>query len=122
MKALGGVLLSVAIGSGALFGLTHALKNVDYHHVFAIIRDTDLRVIALALMLVVASYGSITLYDWLALHTMGRKDVPYRIAALAGFTRTRASNLGYSCHVSFDAVEAARWAGDKLGLERRGRT
>lgn len=42
--------------------------------------------IALALVLVTASYGSITLYDWLALHTMGRKDIPYRIAALASFT------------------------------------
>ncbi len=42
--------------------------------------------IALALMLVTASYGSITLYDWLALHTIGRKDVPYRVAALASFT------------------------------------
>ncbi len=42
--------------------------------------------ITLALALVTASYGSITLYDWLALHTMGRKDVPYRIAALASFT------------------------------------
>lgn len=37
-------------------------------------------------MLVTASYASITLYDWLALHTMGRKDVPYRVAALASFT------------------------------------
>jgi uncharacterized membrane protein YbhN (UPF0104 family) len=37
-------------------------------------------------VLVTASYGSITFYDWLALHTMGRKDVPYRIAALASFT------------------------------------
>ena len=42
--------------------------------------------IALALILVTASYGSITLYDWLALHTIGRKDVPYRVAALASFT------------------------------------
>ncbi len=42
--------------------------------------------VALALTLVTASYGSITLYDWLALHTMGRKDIPYRIAALASFT------------------------------------
>ena len=43
-------------------------------------------VVALALTLVTASYGSITLYDWLALHTIGRKDIPYRIAALASFT------------------------------------
>ena len=76
----------MAIAGGAIFALTHALKNVDYHQVFAIIRGTDFKVIALALMLVTASYGCITLYDWLALHTIGRKDVPYRIAALASFT------------------------------------
>jgi len=40
----------------------------------------------LALMLVATSYGSLTLYDLLALRTMGRTDVPYRIAALASFT------------------------------------
>jgi uncharacterized membrane protein YbhN (UPF0104 family) len=83
---VGGVFFSLAIAGGAVFALTHALKNVDYDQVFTIIRDTDSSVVALALMLVTASYGSITLYDWLALHTMGRKDVPYRIAALASFT------------------------------------
>jgi glycosyltransferase 2 family protein len=86
LKGIGGVILSVAIAGGAIFALTHALKNVDYHQVFTIIRGTDFSVIALALMLVTASYGSITLYDWLALHTIGRKDVPYRVAALASFT------------------------------------
>ena len=86
LKGLGGALLSVAIGTGAVYALTHALHHVDYHQVFAIIRETDFRVVALALTLVTASYGSITLYDWLALHTMGRKDIPYRIAALASFT------------------------------------
>jgi uncharacterized membrane protein YbhN (UPF0104 family) len=86
LKGVGGAIFSVAIAGGAVFALTHALKNVDYDQVFAIIRDTDSSVITLALILVTASYGSITLYDWLALHTMGRKDVPYRIAALASFT------------------------------------
>ena len=85
-KGLGGALVSVAIGAGAVFALTHALKHVRYDEVFAIIRSTDFSVLALSLMLVTASYGSITLYDWLALHTMGRKDVPYRVAALASFT------------------------------------
>ena len=37
-------------------------------------------------MLVVTSYGSLTLYDLLALRTIGRTEVPYRIAALASFT------------------------------------
>ena len=53
---------------------------------FAIIWATEPSVVALALFMVTASYASITLYDWLALHTMGRRDVPYRIAALASFT------------------------------------
>ncbi len=86
MKKLGGAALSIAIATGAVFALTHALKNIDYEEVFAIIRGTDASVIALALVMVTASYASITLYDWLALHTMGRNDVPYRIAALASFT------------------------------------
>jgi uncharacterized membrane protein YbhN (UPF0104 family) len=86
LKGLGGVVVSVAIATGALLALRHALRNVDYDQVFSVIRETDVSVIALALMLVTASYASITLYDWLALHTMGRKDVPYRIAALASFT------------------------------------
>jgi uncharacterized membrane protein YbhN (UPF0104 family) len=86
LKGLGGAVISIAIGVGAIFALTHALKHIDYDQVFAIIKATKFDVIALALMLVTASYGSITLYDWLALHTMGRKDIPYRIAALASFT------------------------------------
>jgi glycosyltransferase 2 family protein len=86
LKGLGGFVLSIAIGAGAIFALTHALRNVDYDQVFAIIRGTDFSIFALALMLVTASYASITLYDWLALHTIGRMDVPYRVAALASFT------------------------------------
>ena len=86
VKGLGGAIISIVIGAAAIFGLTHALRNVDYDLVFDVIRATDFSTIALALVLVTASYGSITLYDWLALHTMGRKDIPYRIAALASFT------------------------------------
>jgi glycosyltransferase 2 family protein len=86
LKGLGGAAISLAIAAAAAFALTHALKHVDYDEVFAIIRSTNFSIITLSLVLVTASYGSITLYDWLALHTMGRKDVPYRIAALASFT------------------------------------
>jgi hypothetical protein len=86
LKSVGGIIVGIMIAGGAVFALTRALKNVDYDQVFAIIRQTDLGVIVLALILVTASYGSITLYDWLALHTMGRKDVPYRVAALASLT------------------------------------
>src|SRR5919201_2073284 len=86
IRGLGGAALSIAIGTAAIFALTHSLRNIDYENVFAIIWATDSSVIAMALIMVTASYASITLYDWLALHTMGRRDVPYRIAALASFT------------------------------------
>lgn len=85
MRGLG-VVVSVAIAGIAIFALTHALKNVNYDEVFAIVGRTNAGLIALALMLVALSYGSLTLYDLLALRTIGRTDVPYRIAALASFT------------------------------------
>jgi uncharacterized membrane protein YbhN (UPF0104 family) len=81
-----GVVVSLAVAAMAVFALTHALKNVDYDEVFAVVRRTNAGLIALALMLVAISYGSLTLYDLLALRTIGRKDIPYRIAALASFT------------------------------------
>jgi uncharacterized membrane protein YbhN (UPF0104 family) len=59
---------------------------VNYDEVLETVRRTQAGVIALALMFVAASYGTLTLYDWIALRTIGRSDVPYRIAALASFT------------------------------------
>lgn len=70
-----GVVVSVAIAAAAVFALTHVLKNVDYDEVFAVVRRTNTGFIALALVLVAISYGSLTLYDLLALRTIGRKDV-----------------------------------------------
>jgi uncharacterized membrane protein YbhN (UPF0104 family) len=81
-----GVVVGIAIAAIAVYGLTHALKHVNYDEVLAIVRRTNPGLIALALMLVAVSYGSLTLYDLLALRTIKRTDVPYRIAALASFT------------------------------------
>jgi uncharacterized membrane protein YbhN (UPF0104 family) len=81
-----GIVVSLAIAAIAVYALTHALRKVDYAQVFAIVAGTNPGLIALALMLVTISYGSLTLYDLLALRTIKRTDVPYRIAALASFT------------------------------------
>jgi len=85
LKGLG-VLVGIAIAAAAIFALMHALKHVDTNEVLAVVRRTDARVIALALVFVAVSYGSLTLYDLFALRTIGRRDVRYRIAALASFT------------------------------------
>lgn len=115
LKGLGSAVLSVAIGVGTVFALTHALKNVRFDEVLAIIRATDFSVIVLALMLVAVSYGSLTLYDWLALHTIGRKDVPYRIAALASFTSYPIGNgLGAMTLIS-PVIRYRIYSGNGLG-------
>jgi hypothetical protein len=85
LKGLG-VLLGIAIAAAAIFALTHALKHIDTNEVLAVVQRTDAHTIALALGLVALSYASLTLYDLFALRTIGRGDVPYRIAALASFT------------------------------------
>jgi glycosyltransferase 2 family protein len=79
------VVVSIAIAAVAIFALTHALKNVDYGEVSEAVRRTDAGLVVLALLLVTASYGSLTVYDLLALRTIRRSDVSYRIAALASF-------------------------------------
>jgi glycosyltransferase 2 family protein len=81
-----GAVVSIVIAVLALFALTHALRNVDFNEVLGVVRRTNPGFIALALVLVTTSYGSLTLYDLLALRTIGRTDVPYRIASLASFT------------------------------------
>ena len=86
LKGLAGVLIGVAIAAAAIFALTHTLRHVDTGEVLAAVQRTDTHVIALALALVATSYGSLTLYDLFALRTIGRTEVPYRIAALASFT------------------------------------
>lgn len=85
LKGLG-VVISVAIVASAIYALTHAIKKVNFSEVMAVVERTDPHLIALALLLVAVSYASLTIYDLLALRTIGRPDVPYRIAALASFT------------------------------------
>lgn len=85
LKGLG-IVISIAIAAAAIFALTHTLKKVDYNEVFEVVRNTNAGLMVLAGMLVATSYGSLTLYDLLALRTIGRADIPYRIAALASFT------------------------------------
>jgi uncharacterized membrane protein YbhN (UPF0104 family) len=85
LKGLG-IVIGIAIAAMAVYALTHAIKHIDYDDVLDVIERTPGHLIALAMALVAVSYGSLTLYDLLALRTIGRTDVPYRIAALASFT------------------------------------
>jgi len=81
-----GVLLSVTIITVAVVVLVRMLRDIEIDEVFAALRATELRDIAAAALFVAGGYFTLTFYDWFALRTIGRKEIPYRIAALAGFT------------------------------------
>jgi uncharacterized membrane protein YbhN (UPF0104 family) len=85
LKGLG-IFISIAIAAAAIYALTHTLRHIDTDEVAEVIRHTNIGLIAMAAILVAASYLSVTFYDLLALRTIGRTDIPYRIAALASFT------------------------------------
>src|ERR1039457_1610383 len=81
-----GVLLSLAIITVAVVVLVHMLRNINVDEVIAALKATEQRHILAAAAFVAAGYFTLTFYDWFALRTIGRREIPYRIAALSGFT------------------------------------
>jgi hypothetical protein len=81
-----GVLLSVAIIAVAVTVLFHMLRDIDVHEVFTALKAVDPHRIAAAGVFVAGGYFTLTFYDLFALRTIGRKEIPYRVAALSGFT------------------------------------
>jgi len=81
-----GFLLSVTIIAVAAMVLYQILKDIDIDEVGRAFREFDTQDIVLATLFVAGGYFTLTFYDWFALRTIGRPDVPYRVAALAGFT------------------------------------
>jgi uncharacterized membrane protein YbhN (UPF0104 family) len=81
-----GLALSIAIISIAAVVLFHMLRDTNIDEVVAALKATDPRHIAAAAFFVACGYFTLTFYDWFALRTIGRREIPYRIAALAGFT------------------------------------
>ena len=90
-----GPVLSVLMIAGALFILWRLLRDVDFDKVVAAILATPPHAVLGACLFVAAGYVTITFYDYFALRTIGRPDVPYRTAAFASFTSyTIGHNLG----------------------------
>ncbi len=81
-----GVILSVGIIGAALVVLWHIVRDIDVNEVFRALRAISHFDIAVAAFFVACAYFTLTFYDWFALRAIGRKEVPYRIAALSGFT------------------------------------
>ncbi len=101
-----GVMVSVGIIGIAVYVLWHMLHDIKLDEVWRILRNTDPRHVALAALFVVGGYFTLTFYDLFALHTIGRHDVPYRVAALAGFT---SYSIGHNVGASVVTGGAVRY-------------
>src|SRR5579875_1680745 len=74
-----------AVGWNRL-GVLLSITIIAVAEVVAALRATSRRQIIAATLFVAAGYFTLTFYDLFALRTIGRGDIPYRVAALAGFT------------------------------------
>jgi len=116
-----GVILCIIIIAIASVVLYRKLQNINVSKVLTAMATIEYRDVAIAALFVAAGYFTLTFYDLFALRTIGRKDVPYRTAALAGFTSYSVGhNVGASVftggavryHIysgwGLDAVEVAK--------------
>ena len=81
-----GIALSIIIIAVAAVVLYRKLHNINVGKVLTAMATVEYRDVAIAALFVALGYFTLTFYDLFALRTIGRKDVPYRVAALAGFT------------------------------------
>jgi uncharacterized membrane protein YbhN (UPF0104 family) len=81
-----GFALSLVIITVAAVVLYRTLHDLNVDDLVKALKDTDPRDVLLAALFVAAGYFTLTFYDLFALRTIGRNDVSYATASLAGFT------------------------------------
>src|SRR5215475_9301017 len=80
-----GIAASLLIIALAIRTLVRTLKGVDTGVILTPLTEIPPRHIALAALCVVCAFCTLTFYDFFALRTIGKKNVPYRIAAMSSF-------------------------------------
>src|ERR1700751_2357636 len=81
-----GIAASLLIVAFAITTLVRTLKGVDTGVILTALTEISPHRIVLAALCVIGAFCTLTFYDFFALRTIGKKHVPYRIAALSGFT------------------------------------
>jgi uncharacterized membrane protein YbhN (UPF0104 family) len=101
-----GIVISITIIATACYILYNTLQDLDVDNLMEALRETEWHAIALAAICVAAGYFTLTFYDLFALRTIGKADVPYRIAALAGFS---SYSIGHNVGASVFTGGAVRY-------------
>jgi uncharacterized membrane protein YbhN (UPF0104 family) len=81
-----GIAASLLIIAFAITTLVRTLRGVDTAVILTALTNIPAGHIALAALCVMCAFFTLTFYDYFALRTIGKKHVPYRIAALSSFT------------------------------------
>lgn len=90
-----GYAISIGLVGVAGFVLYRILGDIDIGKVTAALRSTSPGTIVVAFLLILASYATLTFYDFFALRTIGHTHIPYRIAAFTGvLSYTIGHNIG----------------------------
>ena len=90
-----GIAASLLIIAFAISTMVHTLRGVDTGVILTALTEIPPFRIGLAALCVVGAFCTLTFYDFFALRTIGKRHVPYRIAALASFTSyTIGHNIG----------------------------
>jgi glycosyltransferase 2 family protein len=90
-----GVAIGLVIVAIALLTLFRLLRDIEVEKVIVAVRVTSSFEILSASGFVAAGYVMLTFYDYFSLRTIGRREVPYRIAAMTSFiSYTIGHNLG----------------------------
>ena len=101
-----GLLLSTTIIAVAAVVLYRKLHDINFSKVLTAMATVEYRDVVIAALFVAAGYFTLTFYDLFALRTIGRRDIPYRIAALAGFT---SYSIGHNVGASVFTGGAVRY-------------
>ena len=92
-----GLAISLVIIVSACTVLYRILRAIDFAQVVVALKATDPKDVIFAGLFVALGYFTLTFYDLFAVRTIGKNHVPYRVAALAGFTSYSVGhNLGAS--------------------------
>src|SRR6478752_3463592 len=90
-----GIAASLLIIAFAITILVRTLKGVDTGVILTALTEIEPHRIAMAALCVVGAFCTLTFYDFFALRTIGKTQVPYRIAAMSSFTSyTIGHNIG----------------------------
>jgi hypothetical protein len=101
-----GLVVSLTIIAVAVVVLYRILREIDLEELIDAIEATNWRTLLIAGLFVAAGYLTLTFYDLFALRTIGRSEVPYRVAALAGFT---SYSVGHNVGASVFSGGAVRY-------------